>query len=97
MTEPIDIEIFGRTYQVRGEKDADYTRKLAEYVDEQMRSLADRSPPSASPLQIAILTLLHVANEMFEAKEGLEQSETVLREKAEAFIHLLDSSFEESQ
>lgn len=92
MTEPFEIEIFGKTYQVRGEKGAEYTRDLASFVDEKMHSVAERTPPSASPLQVAVLTLLHVANELFEAKEGLEESEAAVREKAEAFISLLDSS-----
>jgi cell division protein ZapA (FtsZ GTPase activity inhibitor) len=92
MTEATDIEIFGRTYQVKGQKDPEYTLKLAAYVDAQMRSVADRSPPSASPLQVAVLTLLHVANEFFEARDGQEQSEAAVKEKAEALIYLLDSS-----
>jgi cell division protein ZapA len=92
MTEPIEIEIFGKAYQVRGEKDSEYTHKLASYVDEKMHSIAEKTPPSASPLQIAVLALLHMANELFEAKEDLEQSEAAVREKAEVFISLLDSS-----
>ncbi len=97
MTEPIEIEIFGKTYQVKGEKGTEHTRNVAAYVDEKMRAVADRTPPSASPLQVAVLTLLHVANELFETKEGLEEREAVVREKAESFISLLDSSLGVSQ
>lgn len=96
MTEPIEIEIFGRTYQVKAQKDDDYTRKLAAYVDSKMRAVAESSPPSASPLQVAVLTLLHVANEVFEAKEGQELSEAAVKDKAEAFIHLLEKTLGES-
>lgn len=92
MAEPVEIEIFGKTYQVRGQKDPEYTQRLAAYVDEQMREVAERTPPSASPLQIAVLTLLHVANELFEAGEGQHVSEDALRERAEAMIGVLESS-----
>lgn len=92
MAEPIDIEIFGKTYQVRGQKDPEYTQRLAAYVDEQMRAVAERTPPSASPLQIAVLTLLHVANELFEAGEGKHFSEEALRERAEAMLGILETS-----
>lgn len=99
MTQPVDIEIFGRTYQVKGEKDATYTRQLAAYVDEQMRAVAKRSPPSASPVQIAVLTLLHIAHELHEARDEQEThpSATAIEEKAEALIELLDASLGEGK
>ncbi len=92
MSEPVEIEIFGRVFQVKGEKDAQYTRKLASYVDEQMRSIAKRSPPSTSPLQVAILTLLHMANELFEATEGRAEREAAVERKAQTFLERLEAS-----
>lgn len=98
MTQPVDIEIFGRTYQVKGDKDDEYTRQLASYVDEQMRAVADRAPPSVSPLQIAVFSLLHVADELFDARDVLEQqSDEAIQQKAEALIELLDASLSESK
>lgn len=99
MTQPVDIEIFGRTYQVKGDKDAAYTRQLAAYVDEQMRAVAERSPASASPLQVAVLTLLQISNELFETQDDLETqpSATAIEEKAEALIELLDASLSEGK
>lgn len=97
MTKPVDIEIFGRTYQVKGEKDAAYTRQLAAYVDEQMRAVAERSPASASPLQVAVLTLLQISNELFEAQDDLEQSSTTIQNKSEELMELLDASLSEGK
>ncbi|MDA2915564.1 cell division protein ZapA [Nitrospinae bacterium AH_259_B05_G02_I21] len=97
MTQPIDIEIFGRTYKVKGEKDAAYTRQLAAYVDEQMRAVAERSPSSASPLQIAVLTLLQISNELFETQDDLEQSSTTIQNKSEELMELLDASLSEGK
>lgn len=97
MTQPVDLEIFGRTYQIKGEKDAAYTRRLAAYVDEQMRAVAERSPPSASPVQIAVLTLLHIAHELFEATENMEQNEAAILHKSEELLALLDASLQEGK
>jgi cell division protein ZapA (FtsZ GTPase activity inhibitor) len=99
VTEPIDIEIFGRTYQVKGEKDTAYTRRLAAYVDEQMRAVAKRTPPSASPVQIAVLTLLHISHELFEAQDEQEAQPiaAAIEAKAEALIELLDASLGEGK
>ncbi|MEE8209655.1 MAG: cell division protein ZapA [bacterium] len=97
MTEPVDIEIFGRTYKVKGEKDAAYTRQLAAYVDEQMRAVAERSPSSASPLQVAVLTLMQISNELLETQDDLEQSSTTIQNKSEELLELLDASLSEGK
>lgn len=97
MTQPVDIEIFGRTYKVKGEKDAAHTRQLAAYVDEQMRAVAERSPSSASPLQVAVLTLLQISNELFETKDDLEQSSSTIQNKSEELLELLDASLSEGK
>jgi cell division protein ZapA (FtsZ GTPase activity inhibitor) len=97
VTQPVDIEIFGRTYKVKGEKDAAHTRQLAAYVDEQMRAVAERSPASASPLQVAVLTLLQISNELFETQDNLEQSSSTIQNKSEELLELLDASLSEGK
>ena len=97
MTQPVEIEIFGKKYQVRGDKDEKATREIAAYVDEQMRAVADHSHPTATPLQISVLTLLRIANDLFESRGELVQSESATREKAASLIELIDSSLSESR
>ncbi|MER3422384.1 MAG: hypothetical protein C4293_03300 [Nitrospiraceae bacterium] len=40
MTKTIEIEIYGQRYVLKGEADEEYVKRVAGYVDEQMRSLA---------------------------------------------------------
>jgi cell division protein ZapA (FtsZ GTPase activity inhibitor) len=94
MTEVVDIEIFGKTYQVRSDKGPDYARQLAAFVDEKMRSVAERCPPSATPLQVAVLTLLNLAEELHQAKGPAESEE--LEKKAQELIALIEASLAES-
>lgn len=96
MAQPIEIEIFGRTYQVRAGKDPEYTRKLAQFVDEQMRRVAEHAPPASSPVHVAVLTLLHVANELFDARGEADESESSLEEKARELVELLETTLAEA-
>lgn len=59
------VTIFGREYHIRSPEDPDYTRKLAEFVDKKMAEV-DKATHSPDVLGVSILTLLHLANELFK-------------------------------
>lgn len=56
------VEIFGQTYNVRGEGDPDYLAELARFVDSRMREVAEKVT-TADPAKIAILAALNIADE----------------------------------
>jgi len=41
LTKTIDVEIYGQRYAIRGDADDAYIRRLAHYVDDQMKHLAE--------------------------------------------------------
>jgi len=40
LTKNIEIEIYGHRYTIKGDAEEDYIKRLAAYVDEQMRGVA---------------------------------------------------------
>jgi cell division protein ZapA len=66
----IKVEIFGNEYRIKGQADAEYVRKVAAYVDEKMRQIAQMSATGAVS-KIAILTAINIADELF--RERLER------------------------
>ena len=56
------VEIFGQTYNVRGEGDPNYLSELARLVDSRMRDVA-AEVSTVDPLKIAILAALNIADE----------------------------------
>ena len=56
------VEIFGQTYNVRGEGDPDYLAELARFVDSRMREVA-ANVATVDPMKIAILAALNIADE----------------------------------
>ena len=57
-----EVEIFGQTYNVRGEGDPNYLTELARFVDSRMREVASQVA-TVDPMKIAILAALNIADE----------------------------------
>lgn len=69
MTKSLEIEVYGQKYTVRAEAEEAYMRRVAAYVDEQMRTLASRMK-TATPSKLAVLTALNLAHQLFQAEQG---------------------------
>jgi cell division protein ZapA len=72
MSGRVDVEIFGKVYTVRGEKDPDYVRRVAEFVDRKMREIAQVTD-TVSTSRIAILASLNIADELLTMLEDSEE------------------------
>ena len=62
------VEIFGQTYNVRGEGDPNYLAELARFVDSRMREVAGQVN-TVDPMKIAILAALNIADEFSRYKD----------------------------
>ncbi|HEX5549413.1 MAG TPA: cell division protein ZapA [Nitrospira sp.] len=74
MTKTTDVEIYGQRYTIRGEADEAYIRRLASFLDGQMRQLAE-GMNTTTPSRIAVLTALNLAHQLFEAEKKRAQGE----------------------
>lgn len=72
MTKTIDVEIYGQRYSIRGEADDAYIRRLASYVDQHMRQLAE-GMKTATPSKLAVLTAINLAHQLFESEKKRAQ------------------------
>jgi cell division protein ZapA len=63
------VNIYGRTYQLRGNEDGEYLAELASLVDGRMRDVADATG-TADTLKVAILAALNIADEYLQAGKG---------------------------
>lgn len=64
----IQVEIFGQSYSVKAGPDAAYVRKLAAFLDEEMKDLS-RASGAVDSLKVAVLTALNMADELFRLRE----------------------------
>lgn len=76
------VEIFGQTYNVRGEGDPEYLSELARFVDGRMREVAGQVA-TVDPMKIAILAALNIADEFSRYKKQQESASGIWIEKTE--------------
>ena len=75
------VQIFGSDYHVRSDADPEYIRDLAAYVDAKMQEIAtDQSLVTST--KVAILTAIHIADELFQERRQREQSVNDIAERA---------------
>ena len=64
----VEVEIFGQTFTVNSEEQAQYVKELADYVDQRMRQIAG-STKTVVPLRVAIMAALSIADEWYKANQ----------------------------
>ncbi len=81
------VEIFDQTYNLRG-PDAEYLKKLAEYVDAKMRTVAAQAS-TVDSLRVAVLAALNIADEL-HMQRGRLDSMTQYQARASNLSGMLD-------
>lgn len=76
----IEVEIYGASYQVRGQEDAEYLRELAELVDRKMQDIADQMT-SADTAKVAILAALNLADELTRSRKRQDGDQVAVEER----------------
>ena len=89
MTKTTDVEIYGQRYAIRGEADEAYIRKLAGYVDGQMRQLAE-GLNTTTPSKLAVLTALNMAHQLFEAEKNRVQGEADVERRMTSLMESIE-------
>jgi cell division protein ZapA len=75
-----EVEIFGATYNVRGNSDSEYLQEVARLVDRKMREIA-RHVATGDATKIAILAALNLADELCNNKKRQEGERVEIEEK----------------
>jgi len=75
--EPLTVQIAGRTYHLQADGAGDDVRAAAAMVDSRLREIG-RQLPDAIPEKIAVLTLVHMADELLQANKQLERFESFI-------------------
>jgi cell division protein ZapA len=91
----VRVEIFDQAYNLRG-SDPQYIMKLAEYVDGNMRAVAEATS-TVDTMRLAVLAALNIADEYHIAKRQLDGGPTDYVKRANRLSHVLDEILEESR
>lgn len=72
MTDKSQITVYGKTYNIKTDLSKVNPQDLADYVDKKMHELSS-GKMKPSTVDLAILTALNIAGELFEAREITKQ------------------------
>lgn len=89
MTKTTDVEIYGQRYTIRGEADDAYVRRLASFVDTQMRHVAE-GMSTTTPARLAVLTALNLAHQLFEAEKKRTQTEADVERRMTSLMESIE-------
>ena len=85
------VEIYGQSYNLRGEGDPAYIHELAAFVDGRMNQIAD-STATVDSLKVAILAALNIADEYHQIKREMERQRMDLAVRAAEWERMLDGA-----
>ena len=86
--ESVKVDIFGKTYTLKGDADPDYVQKVAAFVNERMDEIAANSAV-ASTAKVAILAAVNIADELFREQRKRLETMASLEDKSDQITHLL--------
>src|SRR5215470_4758726 len=92
MSPSIKVEIYDQVYPIQGDLDEVYIRKIAAYVDEKMRLIADEARTVDSQ-KVAVLAALAIADELHRLREERGEREEILKEQAERCLTLVERGY----
>jgi cell division protein ZapA len=95
MSGPVKVQIFGQSYAIRGELDEAYVQKLAAFVDEKMRAIADATA-TVDTQKLAVLAALAIADELHSTQKERGDREELLREQAERCLTLVERALKQT-
>ncbi len=89
-TQTVKVEIYNQTYNIRSnDGDIEYIQRLAAFVDQRMREIASSSL-TVDSLKVAILTALHIADELHKVRDSRDQLDQQFAQRSAECAELLD-------
>ncbi|MBI4750382.1 MAG: cell division protein ZapA [Acidobacteria bacterium] len=89
VSQTVDVRIYNQTYSIRGGNSV-YIKKLASYVDQRMREVA-QATHTVDTLRVAILAALNISDELFKTQEKVDELDSKIAERSSEYANLLDS------
>ena len=90
----VQVEIYGQTYNLRGEGDTPYLQELAACVDRRMRDVAEATA-TVDSLKVAILTALNIADEGRHGRPAAVERTPSGGERVLRLVDMLERCFAE--
>ena len=95
MSNRVKVEIYGQSYTLGGELDEAYVQKLARYVDEKMRAVAEATQ-TVDSMRVAVLAAMAMADELHTRENDTGHRDDALRERAQQCLTILERALNQT-
>lgn len=95
-SETVSVEILGRTYTLRAQKNKEYVQKLGKIVNDKMVSV-EQSTNTIDTVRVAVLAALNLADEYLTACETYERRIHSLESEKDRLRELIQGALTEEQ
>jgi cell division protein ZapA len=95
MSNRVKVEIYGQSYTLSGEVDEAYVQKLARYVDEKMRAVAEATQ-TVDSVRVAVLAAMALADELHSRENDTGHRDDALRERAQQCLSILERALKQT-
>jgi cell division protein ZapA len=85
----VKVNLFGRDYSLRGHGDVRHVQDLADFITAKANEIRT-SVSKASTQDLVVLTLLNIADELFQHKNATEKTIRKLEEKTDRLLEAID-------
>ena len=83
------VVIYNQTYTLRSTHDSEYIQELAEHVNKRMNEIA-RATMTVDSLRVAILAAIQIADEYYQSRREMKETEEEIAERSAKYAELLD-------
>jgi cell division protein ZapA len=83
------VVIYNQTYTLRSEHESEYIQQLADHVNQRMVEIASATM-TVDSLRVAILAALQIADELYQARREIQETEDEIAERSTKYAELLD-------
>lgn len=88
----VTVEIGGERHVLRSDMPPEYTRAVAQHVDDTLRALP--SFPTLEPFRAAILASLSITDELFRARQEVERLQAEIEARTAELAAMLEDAQE---
>ena len=93
MTRKIEVEVYGQRLSLQGEADEGYFHELAQYVDDQMRTLTQQMK-TGTPDKLAILAAINIADQLFQLRRQQQDGEVEVERLTQSMLERIEHQLE---
>lgn len=91
----VKVNIYGSEYVIKGDAQSDHIVKIAGLVDQKMREI-NKSGSLKSPLKVAILAALNIADEYFKTKDEQKNQIESYESRVQKMVDMIENPANDS-